>query len=465
MIRRFGCCGLMWLAVVVTGGTVTGQSVGIDPVSTASDLAPIPTFGPFLYESKPDGVAFEKLNPRKCPPMPEQSLLRKGDRLAIIGDSITEQKMYSRIIETYLTVCLPQLEIQTRQLGWSGETAERFLKRMDQDCLRFDPTIATLCYGMNDAKYRPFDFNNSVWFASHYGAIAERLQQSGARVILGSPGCAGKIAKWTKTKAGTLDEHNQHLCALRDLTIEIAGEKRVGFADVFWPMYMAQVEGDARYSTPENPYEVAGSDGIHPGWSGHTIMAYAFLIAMGLDGDLAKFEIDLARNKLSASDGHQLESQSDRQWTLTSSRYPFCASGPVDDDGNIRSGMSMVPFNERLNRWTLRVTGLDAPMAMVHWGDFSQRFPREELAVGVNLAEKFDVNPFSEAFGRVDQAVAAKQAYETEQIKKRFHSKEGQADIEKTVRETEAERMLLVQAIEAARQPVSHTILIEPILP
>jgi len=465
MFGRIGWCVLVSLAVASNGVSVRAQSVENDSRPTGSDLAPIETFGPFLYESKPEGPAFEKLNPRRCPPMPEQSLLRKGDRLAIIGDSITEQKMYSRMIETYLTVCLPQLEIQTRQLGWSGETAERFLKRMDQDCLRFEPTIATLCYGMNDAKYRPFDFNNSIWFASHYGAIAERLQQSGARVILGSPGCAGKIAKWTKTKAGTLDEHNQHLCALRDLTIEIAGEKRVGFADVFWPMYVAQVEGDARYSTPENPYEVAGSDGIHPGWAGHTIMAYAFLIAMGLDGDLATFEVDLARNKLSASEGHQVESHSDGQWTLTSTRYPFCARGPIDDDGNIRSGMSLVPFNERLNRWTLRVNGLDAPMAMVHWGDFTRRLTREELATGINLVETFDANPFSNAFNRVDQAVAAKQAYETKQIKKVFHGPEGKADIDKAVEETESKRTTLVRAIQAARQPVTHTVRIEPILP
>jgi hypothetical protein len=75
-------------------------------------------------------------------------LIQPGDRLAIIGDSITEQKMYSRIIETYLTLCVPDLKISTRQFGWSGETAEGFLHRMTNDCLRFQPTIATLCYGM-----------------------------------------------------------------------------------------------------------------------------------------------------------------------------------------------------------------------------------------------------------------------------------------------------------------------------
>lgn len=470
LLIRLGLLICISVMVVTEQGhaqsVVESQSVVERSAATSVELALIPTFGPFVYETKPDGSAFEKLNPRKCPPMPEQSLLRKGDRLAIIGDSITEQKMYSRMIETYLTVCLPHLEIQTRQLGWSGETAERFLKRMDQDCLRFRPTIATLCYGMNDAKYRPFDFNNSLWFANHYGAIADRLQQTGARVILGSPGCAGKIAKWTKSKAGTLDEHNQHLCALRDLIIEIAGEKRVGFADVFWPMYVAQVEGDAKYSSDDDPYEVAGNDGIHPGWSGHTIMAYAFLIAMGLDGNLATFDVDLDQQTLSASEGHQVEGGANSEWALTSERYPFCVSGDPSDDGSIRSGMTLVPFNEKLNRWTLRVSGLNAPMAMIHWGDRSKRLTRQELIAGVNLAEQFiDSNPFHDAFAGVDEAVAAKQAYETVQIKKVFHGKAGQSDIEQAVRDTEAKRAPLVQAIRHARQPVRHTIRIVPILP
>lgn len=80
-------------------------------------------------------------------------LLKRGDRLALCGDSITEQKMYSRAIETYLTVCAPELDISVRQYGWSGEQAPGFLARMTNDCLRFKPTVATTCYGMNDHGY------------------------------------------------------------------------------------------------------------------------------------------------------------------------------------------------------------------------------------------------------------------------------------------------------------------------
>jgi hypothetical protein len=49
-------------------------------------------------------------------------------------------------------------------------------------------------------------------------------------------------------------------------------------------------------------------------------------------------------------------------------------------------------------------------------------FTVAQVERGVNLAEEFPCNPFCEAFANVDAAVAAKQAYETTQIKKSFHS-------------------------------------------
>src|SRR5688572_9266950 len=97
----------------------------------------------------------QKLNPSdplvqiyqpKPAPNTKGLLLKRGDRLAICGDSITEQKMYSRAIETYLTVCAPELDISIRQYGWGGEQAPGFLARMTNDCLRFEPTVATTCY-------------------------------------------------------------------------------------------------------------------------------------------------------------------------------------------------------------------------------------------------------------------------------------------------------------------------------
>ncbi len=438
------------------------------PIAAAEQTSTAPPeveFRSYEYEVKPDDEAFRKFNPRKAP-QPGPLLLERGDRLAICGDSITEQKMYSRIIETYLTVCAPQLEITVRQYGWGGEMTDGFLSRMDQDCLRFEPTVATLCYGMNDSRYRPFDVTNGMWYEDHYRAIVRKFKNAGARVVLGSPGCAGKTPTWVESRSGVLDEHNENLCALRDIAINVAESEQVAFADVFWPMYQAQVFAPGQHgATAEKPYCVAGRDGIHPGWAGQVVMAYAFLRGMGLDGQIAELTVNVGSGEANASEGHKIESLGDGKFQITSSRYPFCARGPMDDDGSIRSGMTLVPFADDLNRFTLTTKGLTADKYRLTWGEQSGEFSAEELAKGINLAEVFPENPFSPQFDRVDEAVAAKQAFETTQIKKIFHGPEGKADIEKAVADTEAQRQPLADAIQAALVPVTHEITLAPVGP
>ncbi len=445
------------LSVVVglfLNGTLRAQS-------PAAVSAPT-TLGPYEYETKPDHEAFRIFNPRKAP-APGPLLLQEGDRLAICGDSITEQKMYSRMIETYLTVCVPQLKVTVRQYGWSGEKTDGFLRRMDQDCLTFQPTVATLAYGMNDSRYRPFDVNNGRWYEDHYTAIVRRFKEHQVRVVVGSPGCVGKIAGWVNSRAGTLDEHNVHLCALRDIAIGVAEKEGVRFADIFWPMLQAQVFAPGQHqATPEHPYEVAGKDGIHPGWAGHVVMAWAFLRALGLDGNIGTLTIDLASGTASASEGHAVESCRDGKLTLVSSRYPFCARGDLNDDQSVRSGMTLVPFAEDLNRFVLRATGKVSGKYLVKWGDASREYSAEELTRGVQLAVDFPDNPFCAAFDKVDAAVAAKQAFETTQVKQVFHSPQGRADFAKVVAETEAQRTPLAEAISQAFVPVTHTIEITP---
>jgi len=413
------------------------------------------------YEAKPADPYFLKLNPRRAP-LPGPLILQAGDRLAIIGDSITEQKMYSRIIETYLTACTPELKITARQFGWSGETAEGFVHRMTNDCLRFNPTVATLGYGMNDHRYRPYDTENLQWYLDEYSAIAHCLQDTGARVVLGSPGCVGRVPHWVKpsSEAFTVDELNVNLCALRDGDIQLAKAMRTPFADVFWTMYQAGFAGQTRYGTN---FAIAGKDGVHPGWAGHLVMAYAFLRAMGLDGNLGTFTVDLATQTATATGGgHDVTGIQSNQLTVVSTRYPFCAGGATNLDDSLRAGTTLVPFFQNLSRLQLVVKNARAPQYYVIWqsatNSYTNTYTAAQLAAGINLAADYAENPFSEAFRRVDQAVAAKQAYETVQIKQFFHSPEARADMAKVVETTEAQRAPLAQAIADAMVPVRHTL-------
>ena len=323
---------------------------------------------------------------------------------------------------------------------------------------------------MNDARYRPFDVTNGKWYEDHYTAIVEKLKSAGARVVVGSPGCSGKLATWVRSRSGTLAEHNQHLCALRDIAMGVAEREQVAFADVFWPMYQANVFAPGRYQGDgTKPYELAGRDGIHPGWAGHAIMAYAYLRAMGLDGDLGAIRLDLTHKKASGQNGHKVtaieHSQEDGlggveqeiRVSVSSTRYPFCASGPMNDDNSVRSGMTFVPFDQELNRLILMVEGLSG-IATVTWGGTSRTYSAAQLKTGINLAAEYPKNPFCKAFERVEKAVAAKQAFETVQVKRIFHGKRGKEDMDRAVRETEQERTPLAKAVKASVKPVKHTI-------
>jgi hypothetical protein len=207
-------------------------------------------------------------------------------------------------------------------------------------------------------------------------------------------------------------------------------------------------------------------------------MAYAFLKAMGLNGEIGVFKVDLRKGKMTASTGHEVVSAQGCEYQIRSSRYPFCPCvEPIAEGGNypacskddpsrdnsIRSVMQFIPFNQELNRFTLIAKGGNAGSYRVRWGSQEKVFSAEELAHGINLAEVFPSNPFGGAFARVDAAVAAKQAFETKQIKEVFHGAEGKADMERAVQRTEQERGPLAKAIKVAVLPVTHSIRIEPL--
>jgi lysophospholipase L1-like esterase len=376
-------------------------------------------------------------------------------------------------------MCVPQLDVTVRQYGWSGEQAFQFLARMTNDCLRFHPTIATTCYGMNDFAYQPYRDSLGLRYQTNTYAIVQSFKAHGTRVIVGSPGCICKIPFWAAARARTnVNETVQNmdlsLCAFRNIDIGIARDEQVGFADVFWPLLTAFTQVQSEYGTN---YNLCGPDGVHPHWAGHTIMAYAFLKAMGLNGDIGKFAVDLASNKIKVSKGHEVVSAKDGVFQIKSSRYPFCACVPSgagdvsypiceqDDstsDNSIRSGMSLVPFNQDLNRLLLVVVNTTALNYKVTWGSQSKSFSAAQLAAGINLAAEFPENPFGVAFAKVDGAVAAKQAFETTEIKQLFRSDAAQTNMEAVAVAAESTRQPMADAIKEAFVPVIHTITIEP---
>jgi len=394
----------------------------------------------------------------------DRPVLKKGDRLAIIGDSITEQKVYSRYMEDYVTMCTPELDVWCVQLGWGGETAPGFLGRMNQDLMPFKPTVATTCYGMNDGGYRAYEDGIGKRYIDAMRDIVERLKKTGATVVVGSPGC---VDMNTFRKPEDAEVYNQNLGKLGDLDRQLAKDTAMPFADLHNLMYDVMKRAKAAYG---EKYHVCGGDGVHPAADGQLIMAYAFLKVLVPGGEIGTFTVDMA-GQAAASDGHKVLSAKGGTVQIESRRYPFCFYGDEKSPDSAKSILPHLAFNQDMNRLTLVVKNLKSAKAKVTWGAASKTFTRDELAKGVNLAAEFLDNPFSDAFRKVDDAVAKKQAYETFLIKESGRALAGvernlgdDAEVAAAVKTIKSKlggkHEALAAAVRAALVPVKHTIVV-----
>jgi lysophospholipase L1-like esterase len=389
--------------------------------------------------------------------------LKTGDYVAVIGDSITEQKQYSVFIEDYLLMCKPQPGLSVTQFGWGGETSWGFAGRMQNDMVPFGVTVATTNFGMNDGGYSPENPDKAKHYHDAYTSVVEQLKKAGVRfIVVGSPGAVDTES--FRHDPAAAEMYNKTLGAERDLAKQVAQEQGVAFADVFTPMISVMEKAKAKYG---KTYVVCGGDGVHPGPNGHLVMAYAYLKGLGCDGNIGTITVDLPGNKATATDGHKVLSDNAGVVEVESTRYPFCFSGDPKAPNATTGIIEFFPFNEDLNRFTLVVTGASADKKYnVTWGKDTKEFTGAALTKGINLAAEFLNSPFADAFKAVDSKVRAQQNFETPLVKQKIHDllkqkAEDKEKIDKQRTELMAGDEPLREESAAAVVPVKHTIKVE----
>ncbi len=391
-------------------------------------------------------------------------LLKPGDVVAIVGDSITEQKLYSKFIETYLLACSEVSDVTCYQLGWGGETAFGFLQRMDSDLMPLKPTLVTLCYGMNDGHYVAYDENIGKGYREPLSKVVGKLKAAKVRVVVGSPGA---VDLNTFGRVGPTI-YNDNLNHLGGIAKQIAESNGMRFTNVHETMVLAMKP--AKDALGKN-YAVCGPDGVHPGENGHLLMAEAFLNGIGCTGDIAKIEFDLAGSKATASAGHEVLSASGGHLKLKSTRYPFCFHGGPKDAGGTVSILPYTPFNKDLNRFTLVVKGIKTDKANVQWGKTTKTFTKKQLEDGINLAAEFIDNPFVPAFDKLLAAVGNQQNFETLMIKSTLNplsrlpaQMKGDTELDGAIKTIDtrlkAKEAELQKAAHAAKVPVEHEVIV-----
>lgn len=393
--------------------------------------------------------------------------LLKGDFVAIAGDSITEQRMYSAYIEDYLLMCQPAGGLRACQFGCSGQTSTVFAQRMANNLLSFKPNVATVCFGSNNGGFGPTAPEDPESYRDAMRDIVRQMKKAGVRVIVVSspvPLDTERAFNGEKVHARMYD---RTLAQLRDIAGGVAKDEGVVYANVYDTMTDFIAKARAKFG---KDYFVLPNGGS-PEHAGSLVMAYVFLKAMGCDGNIGTITVDLQADKADATDGHKILSCKNGRVEIESTRYPFCFSGEAARSDCTRGVPELIPFNDDLNRFQLRVLKLGAPRAKVTWGTASKEFTSAQLEKGINLAAEFLDNPFSEIFRKNDETIVSKQWGDMVLIKEQMDSI---GDLRGFApHEGDALDRLAAAIVRRGREnresgakvvvPVKHALLIEPV--
>lgn len=301
--------------------------------------------------------------------------IRNGDRVVFLGDSITEQRLYTTYIEAYALTRHPDWKLTFRNVGWGGDTSwlrqrahpdeaklfaadETAQQRMVEDAvgrglgrdvLPLKPTFVTVKFGMNDHSYQKFREDIFRAYVRSQGWIAKTLSENGARVAFLTPQPIED-----KRPDPDQDVKNQSLRKFSDGLKEVAAKSNAQFVDQFDP-FMAILKRE-RVGNPSGL--VGGGDAVHPGPVGQTLMAWAVLKGLGASAEVSSAEIDAGSQKVTSARGCRVENVQRSGAGLSFDRTDDALPMPIDE--RAMAVLKLAPIQEELNRLELRVSGLAA---------------------------------------------------------------------------------------------------------
>jgi len=331
-------------------------------------------------------------------------LIHDGDRVVFLGNSITEQRLYTTYIEAYALTRHPEWKLSFRNVGWGGdtswlrqrshpdegklfaadeETQQKMVEKsvahgLERDVLPLKPTFVTVKFGMNDHSYQPFREDIFRAYVRSQTQIAEVLKAAGARVAFLTPQPIEE-----KRADPDKDPRNQSLRKFCDGLREVAAKEGDTFVDQFDP-YMAIL---LRERTGNQDRMVGGGDAVHPGPIGHTVMALAVLKGLGASALVSRAALDCSARNVAAAELCRVDNLKIADGSISFDRLDDALPMPIDE--RAEAALTLAPILDELDRYELRVTGLSGRNYVIAIdGDKAAEVSAEELAKGCNLADR-----------------------------------------------------------------------------
>lgn len=351
---------------------------------------------------------------------PNGFYLKDGDNVLLYGDSITEQRLYSAIVEAFVATRYPNLNVSFVNSGWGGDSVYGggggpIDTRLKRDVFAFHPSVVTIMLGMNDGAYRAATSENDEKFYTGYRHIVDSLRANlpAVRITAIKPSPYDNVTRQHASNDQPDFEYNEVLRGYGMWIGNYAKQEHLDAADM--NTNVVTMLRNAYKIDPDTANAIL-PDRVHPSFAGHLVMAEELLkawcarpvvSAVTIDASKAAAKVELATDA-KVSD---LANNGSLSWTELDDALPLPFKQWEDMWGGGRAVTLVIKSSDvtdALNRQILKVKGLRA-------GTYSIKidsspigsFNSDQLAAGVNLA--LLKTPATEQAMKVYQLVAAQE--------------------------------------------------------
>ena len=321
--------------------------------------------------------------------------LKNGDRIVFYGDSITDQRLYTVITETYLVTRYPKMNLTFVHSGWGGDKVSGggggpIDERLNRDVLAYKPTVVSIMLGMNDGLYRAeTEANDRLYFEGMRHIIDSiKTRAPGVRITLIEPSPYDDITRLPNFPGG----YNEVLLSFSKWLANYAAANGLETADFNRPM--TAMLRKANGLAPEDAQKIL-PDRVHPGFSGHLVMAEQLIKAWGGRPQVSAVAIRVSGGKatvVSSENAHVSDlanTANTLEWTELDDSLPLPLAQwqTMWGSGPVALVLKSSDFTDAVNQEPLRVSGLKTGVYTVKIdGSPAGTFNDGELATGVNLA-------------------------------------------------------------------------------
>jgi lysophospholipase L1-like esterase len=320
----------------------------------------------------------------------------KGDRVVLMGNSITEAGYYGSNIWLYYMTRFPKRNISVMNAGIGGDVVGQMNDRFEQEILPKKGNVIVLTFGMNDSGYAEFTAANSDETAKQ--RIAKSLENF---KLLSAKLNALKNVQPVMMSSSPYDEtvtnknnyfkgKSRAMQQIIAFQKETANQNKWPFVDLFYPMTALNTEGQK--NKPE--FTITGPDRIHPGRGGHLVMAALFLKNQGLaNQSVARVNLDSKKGIVDVENAKiklRKISTNGLSFTYLANSLPF----PIDSVNGVWENpqtqadvLNVYPFIQEFNQETLKVLNLEkGNYDLIIDGRKIRTFQSDTLSKGINMA-------------------------------------------------------------------------------